>query len=52
MFRKFLCKIGYHSWTAPLSDYIGEFGYIPTDGRVAKTSVCEFCGAKYSNKDK
>ena len=51
MFRKFLCKIGYHKWKAPIEDYIEEFGCIPIHGEIAKTSVCVFCGAKYNSKD-
>ena len=47
MFRKILCFIGWHKWTASYLEYIEEFGKIPLDGRICKKSKCEFCQKKY-----
>lgn len=41
---KWLCYIGWHAWTAPLDAYVEEFGCIPMDNRVPKSSVCKYCG--------
>lgn len=36
-----------HKWTAPLSEYIEEFGYVPLDNRIASNSVCDRCKEKF-----
>ena len=44
--RKLLCKLGFHRWNAPLSDYIEQFGCVPI-GKIADKAKCEFCGKSY-----
>ena len=49
MFRKILCFIGWHSWTASYQDYIDEFGCVPLNF-VCSKAVCNFCGKTYKDK--
>lgn len=42
-----LCKIGFHRFTCKLDDCIEEFGFIPLDGRMPKSSKCSRCGINY-----
>jgi len=48
---KILCLLGWHGFTAPLKDYVEEFGSIPTDGRIAKTAKCSRCNKPYVKKE-
>lgn len=50
MIRRLFCLIGWHTWKASFEDYIEQFGHIPIDGRIADSSVCEFCGKAYKDK--
>jgi hypothetical protein len=45
--KKLLCYFLGHRWTARMSDYIEEFGYVPLDNRVASNSTCERCKIKF-----
>ena len=44
---RLMCKIGWHKFTCKMQDCIDEFGFIPNDGRMPKSSKCERCGVNY-----
>jgi len=44
---KLLCFIGFHRYKCTIQEIINEFGYIPNDGRMPKSSKCERCGIRY-----
>lgn len=48
---KILCLLGLHNFTAPLRDYIEEFGGIPMNGKIAKTAKCSRCNKPYVKKE-
>ena len=45
------CFFGIHKWSAPLEDYLHEFGILDAlkPGNIASTSKCTCCGKMYSN---
>ena len=45
--KRLLCFFGWHEWVCSMEDYIFEFGYVPLDKRVCKSSKCCRCGKKY-----
>ena len=44
---RLLCLTGWHQFTCKMQDYIDEFGYVPSDGRVPKVAKCIRCGKNY-----
>ena len=49
MLSRVLCWLGAHIWVSCKEDYIREFGYIPTDSRIARDSVCKCCDVRYGD---
>jgi hypothetical protein len=47
--RRFLCWIGWHSWTWTLTR-VGEFQTEPITDEIPDRAVCLHCGVKYSYK--
>ena len=49
--RKWMCKIGSHTWSASYEDYIEEFGFrnFPWDDMIASSAKCKHCGKRYSD---
>jgi len=47
-FYKIMCYLGLHTWSCKAQDCIDEFGFIPMDGRMPKTSKCAHCSTSYS----
>jgi hypothetical protein len=48
--KRILCLFGWHKWTAPIKDYIEEFGYLPLDYKILSNSTCERCKVKFKKE--
>lgn len=45
--KRILCFFGLHNWVAHLQDYINEFGFVPTNGKICSNAKCSRCKKTY-----